>query len=221
MSEPVLSGGGPTSDPGLICPWCSASLPAADVERCPACGAALKEPEATAVPGVTQIDVDAILKGRAPTAKPRGIIGWLAGEYEPETPEAPPPGTLEPPDVAVRREMIRLELAALEAEVLARQAEVVAEVATETGEPVELGDLGLGGAVEDATDGADDAADNGADDAADEGADDAADAGTDDASTADDDRAAADDEDEQGAADDDPDADDPDAGDPDAEAKPA
>ncbi|HEX9551383.1 MAG TPA: hypothetical protein VF971_09835 [Candidatus Limnocylindrales bacterium] len=205
MSEPVLSGGGPTSDPGLICPWCSASLPAADVERCPACGAALKEPEATAVPGVTQIDVDAILKGRAPTAKPRGIIGWLAGEYEPETPEAPPPGTLEPPDVAVRREMIRLELAALEAEVLARQAEVVAEVATETGEPVELGDLGLGGAVEDATDGADDAAD----------------AGTDDASTADDDRAAADDEDERGAADDDPDADDPDAGDPDAEAKPA
>ena len=205
MSEPVLSGGGPTSDPGLICPWCSASLPAADVERCPACGAALKEPEATAVPGVTQIDVDAILKGRAPTAKPRGIIGWLAGEYEPETPEAPPPGTLEPPDVAVRREMIRLELAALEAEVLARQAEVVAEAATETGEPVELGDLGLGGAVEDATDGADDAAD----------------AGTDDASTADDDRAAADDEDERGAADDDPDADDPDAGDPDAEAKPA
>ena len=148
MSEPVLSGGGPMPDPGLVCPWCSADLPSADLERCPSCGAALKEPDAAAVPGVTQIDVEAILKGRAPTSKPRGIIGWLAGEYQAEGPDTPPPGTLEPPDEAVRREMLRLELAALEAEVLARQAEVVAEVATETGEPVDLEDLGLGDAAE-------------------------------------------------------------------------
>ncbi|MEW5991609.1 MAG: hypothetical protein AB1736_09755 [Chloroflexota bacterium] len=147
MSEPVLSGGGPTPEPGPVCPWCSATLPSADLERCPSCGAALKEPDAAAVPGVTQIDVDAILKGRAPTPRPRGIIGWLAGEYEAETPEAPPPGTLEPPDESVRREMLRLELAALEAEVLARQAEVVAEVATERGEPVDLENLGLGEAA--------------------------------------------------------------------------
>ena len=146
MSETALSGGGPTSEPDLVCPWCSAALPSAGAERCPSCGAALKEPDAAAVPGVTQIDVDAILKGRAPVQKPRGLIGWLAGDYEAEAPGAPPPGTLEPPDDAVRREMLRLELAALEAEVLARQAEVVAEVATETGEPVDLEDLGLGDA---------------------------------------------------------------------------
>jgi hypothetical protein len=144
MSETVLSGGGPTSEPDLVCPWCSAALPSADAESCPSCGAALKEPNAAAVPGVTQIDVDAIIKGRTPVQKPRGIIGWLAGDYEAEAPGAPPPGTLEPPDDAVRREMLRLELAALEAEILARQAEVVAEVATETGEPVDLEDLGLG-----------------------------------------------------------------------------
>ncbi|TAK01613.1 MAG: hypothetical protein EPO36_04975 [Chloroflexota bacterium] len=166
MSEPQLSGGGPTPDPALVCPWCSATLPSADVERCPACGAALKEPDA-AVPGVTQIDVNAILKGRAPTPKPRGIIGWLSGEYEAAAPDAPPPGTLEPPDEAVRREMLRLELAALEAEVLARQVEVVAEVATETGEPVDLEDLGLGDAGV-ATESAEAAADPGG--AADAGA---------------------------------------------------
>ena len=143
MSEPQLSGGGPKSDLDLVCPWCSAALPSAAEERCPSCGAALKEPDAATVPGVTQIDVEAILKGRAPTQKPRGLIGWLAGEYEADAPEGAPPGTLEPPDAAVRREMLRLELAALEAEVLARQAEVVAEVATETGEPVDLEDLGL------------------------------------------------------------------------------
>jgi hypothetical protein len=150
MSEQLLSGGGPTSDADLVCPWCSAALPSADVERCPSCGAALKEPDA-AVPGVTQIDVEAILKGRSPTQKPRGLIGWLSGEYDAGKAEAPPPGTLEPPDEAVRREMLRLELAALEAEVLARQVEVVTEAATESGEPVHLDELGLVDAT-DATD---------------------------------------------------------------------
>jgi hypothetical protein len=158
MTEELLSGGGPTSDSDLVCSWCSATLPAADVERCPSCGAALKEPDA-AVPGVTQIDVDAILKSRSPTQKPRGLIGWLSGEYDAGKAEAPPPGTLEPPDEAVRREMLRLELAALEAEVLARQVEVVTEAATETGEPVHLEGLGLA----EATDAADAAS---ADDAA-------------------------------------------------------
>ena len=96
------------------------------------------------MPGVTRIDVDAILKGRTPTQKPRGLIGWLSGEYE-VAEAVTPPGTLEPPDEAVRREMLRLELAALEAEVLARQAEAVAEAATESGERVDPDDLGLDG----------------------------------------------------------------------------
>jgi hypothetical protein len=163
MSEQQLSGGGPTSDSDLVCPWCSAALPSADVERCPSCGAALKEPDA-AVPGVTQIDVDAILKSRTPTEKRRGLIGWLSGEYDAGKPETPPPGTLEPPDEAVRREMLRLELAALEAEVLARQVEVVTEAATESGEPVHLEDLGLADAG-DAAEAADAADAAGAEDA--------------------------------------------------------
>src|SRR3972149_1635357 len=87
-------------------------------------------------------------RSRSPPQKPRGLIGWLSGEYDAGKPETPPPGTLEPPDEAVRREMLRLELAALEAEVLARQVEVVTEAATETGEPADLEDLGLGDAAE-------------------------------------------------------------------------
>jgi hypothetical protein len=104
------------------------------------------------------VDVEALLKGRAPTTqRPRGLIGWLSGEYEAAAPDAPPPGTLEPPDEAVRREMLRLELAALEVEVLARQAEAVAEAATESGEPVVLEDVSQGEGSSDAGATADDA----------------------------------------------------------------
>ena len=128
MSEQQLSGGGPSSDASPTCPWCSAALPSPDLATCPSCGASLKEAADDAVPGVTQIDVEAVLRGRQPVAKSRGLLGWLAGEYEEEAkPDAPE--TLEPPDEAVRREMLRMELAALEAEVQARQAEAVAEAA--------------------------------------------------------------------------------------------
>ncbi len=156
MSEPLLSGDGPIPDPALICPWCSAPLSSSTVERCPSCGAALHEGDASEVPGVTRVDVEALLKGRGSVQKPRGLIGWLSGEYE-AAEGAPPPGTLEPPDDAVRREMIRLELAALEAEVLARQAEAVAEAATESGRPVVIPEPPLG-EVEDAAEASTDAA---------------------------------------------------------------
>ena len=148
-----MSGGGVDSDSGPVCPWCSAALPSDQEERCPSCGAALHEAASAEVPGVTQIDHEALLKGRPTTQKTRGLIGWLSGEYEAEGGESANPGTLEPPDEAVRREMLRLELAALEAEVLARQAEVVAEVATETGEPVHLEDLRLDTGLEAASNG--------------------------------------------------------------------
>jgi len=77
---------------------------------------------------VTRVDHEAILRSRAPAQRSRGLIGWLSGEYE--TPAAPePPGTLAPPAAEVRREMLRLELAALEAEAQARRALLVSELA--------------------------------------------------------------------------------------------
>jgi hypothetical protein len=64
----------------------------------------------------------------------------LSGEYEAKAPSEAP-GTFAPPADEVRREMLRLELAALEAEVQARQAEAVAlAVAASEGRPSEAGD---------------------------------------------------------------------------------
>ena len=134
MSEQQVSGSETAPAPVAECPWCSAPLATGTEERCPSCGAALHESDGSEVPGVTRIDHEALLKGRPTTEKPRGIIGWLSGEYEAEV-EAPHPGTLEPPDEAVRREMLRLELVALEAEVHARQAEAMA-AAAESGEDI-------------------------------------------------------------------------------------
>jgi hypothetical protein len=143
MSEQLLSGGGPESDSAPVCPWCSAPLPSGTEERCPSCGASLHEADTSEIPGVTRIDHEALLRAREPEPRSRGLIGWLSGEYEEEAPAPPPPGTLEPPDDAVRREMMRLELAALEVEVHARQVEAIVE-AVEAGE-----DIGLEGIVDD------------------------------------------------------------------------
>lgn len=136
MSEQAPSGGGPVEDATPVCPWCSAALPSTAVEQCPSCGAALKE-QAAEIPGVTRIDPEAILRSRAPAQKSRGLIGWLSGEYEVRADDATPAGSIEPPDAAVRREMLRLELAALEAEVQARQVEAITDA-------VDAGELQLG-----------------------------------------------------------------------------
>jgi len=102
---------------------------------------------------VTRVDHEALLRSRAPVQKSRGLIGWLSGEYV--APAAPiPPGTLAPPAAEVRREMLRLELAALEAEAQARRAELVSELADagliQPGDPdaPEFEDIGPDGSSE-------------------------------------------------------------------------
>ena len=110
------------------CQWCSAELPSDHETRCPSCGASLTETPETEIPGLTRVDHEAILRARVPPPKSRGIVGWLSGEYQ-EAPVAEPPGTFAPPAEDVRREMLRLELAALEAEVEARRAQIEAELA--------------------------------------------------------------------------------------------
>jgi hypothetical protein len=108
-----------------ICPWCSAELRTGTEAICPSCGATLvgEGPTEAAVPGVTAIDAEAIVRGaRSPVPERRSrLLGWITGEEagEPETPAAP--GSLEPPPPEVRREMLRMEL---EAEVAELQAEV-------------------------------------------------------------------------------------------------
>jgi hypothetical protein len=113
------------------CPWCSAVLPAADATTCPSCGATLVgDGETGAMPGLTAIDADAILRNaRNATPQRRGrLLGWISGDYPVEDGPAAPPGSLAPPPADVRREMLRLEL---EAQVANAQAEVEAMAADE------------------------------------------------------------------------------------------
>jgi hypothetical protein len=120
---------------GSACPWCSAPLPAGEIETCPSCGAQLVPDTDAAVPGVTAIDPEAIVRAaHQPTPQRRNrLLSWISGEYDAgEEPIAP--GSVAPPDPAVRREMLRL---VLEAEVANLQAEagmVLAEAEVEAHE---------------------------------------------------------------------------------------
>lgn len=100
----------------VTCPWCSATVPVA-ATTCPSCGAALRDAAAGDIAGVTQIDPTAVL--RTNRVKPRGLAAWLVGEREDDEPSI---GKVEPPSEAVRREMLRLELAAIDAELDAKTA---------------------------------------------------------------------------------------------------
>jgi hypothetical protein len=119
------------SSPVTRCPWCSAPLPDASADTCPSCRATLAAaPGLDAdIKGVTTLDTDAIIRARSEVVRPKGnrFISFITGEVPVE---APPPGSAEslaPPDNAVRREMLRLQLEAeradLEAETVALKAD--------------------------------------------------------------------------------------------------
>src|SRR4051794_17632200 len=123
----------PDASPEPRCMWCSAVLPSDHEASCPSCGATLVDQGDTAVPGLTAIDADAILRNArgAARSRPRGgrLLSWISGEYaEDDGAGAATPGSLAPPPAEVRREMLRLEL---EAQVANAQAEVEAMAADE------------------------------------------------------------------------------------------
>jgi hypothetical protein len=122
--SPARKSGADPANPGdmTTCPWCSASVPAT-VATCPSCGAALRDAADGDIAGVTQIDPAAILKTRR--IKPRGrLTSWLTGDV----PDEDESGLkVEPPSDAVRREMLRLELAALDAELETKAQQAAAQ----------------------------------------------------------------------------------------------
>jgi hypothetical protein len=128
MTEETLPGGAGTS----ICPWCSATY-TGDPETCPSCGAGLAVDPATdpSLPGLTAIDPAALARAKSPTPRSRNrILSWISGDYLEEAGGDPADaGALAPPDLAVRREILRLEL---EAEVANLQAEADALIAEAT-----------------------------------------------------------------------------------------
>lgn len=99
------------------CPWCSAAVPAATA-TCPSCGASLSEGPTGDIAGLTQIDPAAV--SRASRIKPGRLASWLGAEAPAEA--ANLGGRVEPPSREVREEMLRLELAALDAELEAAKA---------------------------------------------------------------------------------------------------
>lgn len=115
------------------CPWCSAILDPVDAARCPSCNAQLREETNAEVPGVTSVDLDAVLGSRKAPPRQSGLMGWLSGSYQ--EPATPPEAKREvsPPDEEVRREMLRMEIAAIEARMEAERAELAAELAIDPG----------------------------------------------------------------------------------------
>ena len=124
----------PMNGPITRCPWCSAALPAPDVERCPACGATLASATGTEpqLPGVTTLDPEAILRARSEVSRPRSrILSFISGEVAVETGSPTDAGSIAPPSDEVRREMLRLQIEAeradLEAETVALKSDVLAQ----------------------------------------------------------------------------------------------
>jgi hypothetical protein len=98
------------------CPWCSAKV-SADAATCPSCGASLRDAVDRDILGVTQIDPAAV--SRASRAKPGRLATWLGAESTED--ESSLGGTVEAPSKEVREEMLRLELAAIDAEIEAKK----------------------------------------------------------------------------------------------------
>jgi hypothetical protein len=122
------------SGPITRCPWCSAELSLPGAERCLACDAALvtqagaSDPE---IKGVTTLDPEAIIRARAEVSRPRSrMFSFITGEGPPETAGPASPESLAPPPGDVRREMLRLQLEAhradLVAETVALRSDVIA-----------------------------------------------------------------------------------------------
>ena len=111
-------------EPEARCPWCSAELKN-NPARCPSCGASLHEDPAAEIPGVTQLDPAAGAVAR-PAPRSRSLCGGLSGEYEPAE-GAGERESVSPPSDAVRAELARLEMEAIQAEIAADAAKAAAE----------------------------------------------------------------------------------------------
>ena len=119
----------PVPPAGPVCPWCSAELTSPDQAACAACGANLVTEDDVELPGVTSFDEDTRLRlGRAekvadpPTRK--GFFAWMSADEQPnvgpaldaETAAILQSASIEPASAEVRREMLRLEMEALQHE---------------------------------------------------------------------------------------------------------
>jgi hypothetical protein len=117
---------------GTVCPWCSAPLPDPGVATCPSCNAALVGKIDESLPGLTTIDAGAIVRSKQTAIRPRSrLLSWLSGEDPDDVFTKAEGNALEPPDLAVKREMFRIELEAEVANLTAENEAIMAEAAVE------------------------------------------------------------------------------------------
>ncbi|MEO5704915.1 MAG: hypothetical protein ABIR64_08015 [Candidatus Limnocylindrales bacterium] len=124
--SPAKSGSGETT----TCPWCSATVPV-KATTCPSCGASLRDAADGDILGVTQVDPAAVI--RTKRIRSVNIAAFLGVGDGPDDEEST--GKVEPPSEAVRREMLRLELAAIDAELEAKSKEIEAQRTIPLDEP--------------------------------------------------------------------------------------
>lgn len=105
------------------CPWCSSPLDDTSVPTCPSCGAALQAQVEGDLPGVTEVDAMALAAQRRARG---GGVRALIGLTDEDTAGSPAGSLPEPPSEDVRREMLRLRIDALEAEIEAQTAALAA-----------------------------------------------------------------------------------------------
>ncbi len=117
------------------CPWCSAELPDANARTCPSCNANLIGEGDAQVPGVNAIDLEKLAFRRSVTPKRSRIMSWISGDldYEDATEPVVHAGSVELPPPDVRREMKRLETAAMIADLSAEAGALATEEAVAQG----------------------------------------------------------------------------------------
>ena len=111
------------------CPWCSATVPV-EASTCPSCGAQLRDAAEGEVLGVTQIDPAAVVRTRR--IKTRRLASWLGADPQDDEESG---GKVEPPTDEVKQEMLRLELAAIDAEIEAKRTAAEAQRALPPEDP--------------------------------------------------------------------------------------
>jgi hypothetical protein len=139
----AAAGAGPDAGSGVLhCPWCSAVLPPDTGDACRSCHATLSANGEPNVPGVTALDVEKIALRRSGPPKKSRLMSWISGEVDYEGPRGPvaTAGSLAPPPLEVRQEMIRLELEAHLANLTAEAGALAAEEAIQASE---RGDAGV------------------------------------------------------------------------------
>jgi hypothetical protein len=135
MAEPTDGGAAPVPSVAR-CPWCSAELPRSRAKTCPNCKANLAGAPEAALPGLTAIDLEKLAFRRSVSPKRSRLMSWISGDldYEDAGEPAAPPGSLEPPAADVRREMLRLEMAAMIADLTAEAGALAADEAVARGD---------------------------------------------------------------------------------------